>query len=108
MTARLQNTNPNSPEAALLLADNLVAVVDKIKDEFGQAKANEFMSRILKATDAGVTEKKFTIAVSEFFNQIISESRNNADLPEKLENMKDFLNKGLDLSLDSRRLEQMT
>jgi hypothetical protein len=107
ITARLQNANPNSPEAALLLADNLTAASDEIKKEFGQAKANEFMSRVLLATDAGVTEKELTFAISGFFSQIIAESQNDADFSEKLENMQNFLNKGLDLTLDARQLRQM-
>jgi len=107
ITARLQNANPNSPEAALLLADNLTAVAEEIKKEFGQGKANEFMSRILKATDAGVNEKELTFAISGFFRQIRAESKNDAALPEKLENIRTFLNKGLDLSLEAKPLGAM-
>jgi len=104
ISARLQNAKPDSPEAALLLADNLTAVAEEIKKEFGQGKANEFMSRILKATDAGVNEKELTIAISGFFRQLEAESRNNADFKEKLENIRTFLNKGLDQPLEPKPL----
>jgi hypothetical protein len=107
ITARLENANPGSPEAALFLAESLSAAADKIKNEFGQEKANEFMSRILKATDAGLTEKKLTYAISDFFGPLMAESRNNSDLMEKLEALQDFLNKGLDLTLDARPLADM-
>jgi hypothetical protein len=107
ITARLENANPGSPEAALFLAESLTVAADKIKTEFGQEKANEFMSRILTDTDAGLTEKKLTYAISEFFGHLMAESRNNAELPEKLEAMQDFLNKGLDLTLDPRQLGDM-
>ncbi|MDR1083574.1 MAG: hypothetical protein LBP22_01650 [Deltaproteobacteria bacterium] len=90
---------------AILLADSLSSAALEVSSKFGQDKANEFMVRILKATDGSVSEQALIVAVSSFFGQIKAMAVSSPELFGQLEKMKDFLNQGLDLALDESQLE---
>jgi len=68
------------------------------------------MSRIIAATDRGVNERGLSAAVSGFFKGLIAGAQAEPELFKKLGSMKDFLNKGLELSLmaDEGRAEELT
>jgi hypothetical protein len=102
---RLLEANPADRTAAELLAESLTAAAQEIKNSFGREKADEFLAQILKATEAGVSEPALTNAAADFFARIKTESFDQPALLKKLEEMKSFLNGGLELALEPGRLE---
>jgi hypothetical protein len=106
MTTRLQAANPADPQAAVSLAESLKATAEEIKNKFGQDKANEFMSQILKATDGEINETKLSSAIGDFFVQFRfgSLAGTASQIQENLKDIQGFLNKGLKLSVADSEL----
>jgi hypothetical protein len=96
MSARL-GKEAKSPESASFLAASLRDTAESIKSKFGQDKANEFMSKILSATDSKVSEKVLGSAITGFFQSLKADSNISG---MDLEKMRGDLNQGLDNALD--------
>jgi hypothetical protein len=99
LLTRLSKENPGKTALAAVLADSLAALAEVVKEKFGQEKSNEFMSLVMGATDAGVSEKGLANAVTGSFGQIIREAGGDPDALAKLSDMIEFLNAGLEKTL---------
>lgn len=104
INARAAAGNDDS-QAAALLVRSLSSTANKISSEFGQEKANEFMSKILTATDKGLNEATLGTAISGFFQDLASESNTNSLVSPKFMELKNFLNQGLDAAVDEHYFE---
>ncbi|UQZ91079.1 hypothetical protein C4J81_18380 [Deltaproteobacteria bacterium Smac51] len=92
----LDKSSQENPLAANMLAESLVQTANEVKNQFGQEKANEFMSSVISVTDGGVNENSLTAAVGGFFQNLSQEVKGTQEGVNKMAAMKEFLNKGLD------------
>jgi hypothetical protein len=98
---RINNAAQNEDSAAIF-EESLVSTLGQIKSQFGQDKANEFMNRILTATDSAVEEKSLSKAIGGFFQDIANDPSVSHDAIKKLENIRKSLNSGLGISEEKK------
>jgi hypothetical protein len=85
---RIGQSGKYDPVAASIEIEKLVSEASQIGDSLGQAKANEFMNRVLVATDGSAGPDQVGLAVESFFAEAAQAARDNPTAYQKLEQAK--------------------
>jgi hypothetical protein len=85
---RIGQSEKYDPVAASIEIEKLVSEASQIGGALGQAKANEFMNRVLVATDGSAGPDQVGLAVESFFAEAAQAARDNPTAYQKLEQAK--------------------
>jgi hypothetical protein len=88
---RLNESKAGDTVAVSLVADKLEQTAKELGSSLGQVKANEFMNKILAASDSASNSEALSLTVESFFSEIASAATENPSLYQKLEEVKDTL-----------------
>jgi hypothetical protein len=85
--------------SASRLAESLKTAAEDIGGAMGQAKANQFMNKVLSATAAEASEDSVGLAVESFFSQLAATSKESPAAYQRLAEIKKNLNRSSNLGL---------
>ncbi|MDR2366824.1 MAG: hypothetical protein LBF58_01740 [Deltaproteobacteria bacterium] len=88
LAERIKKSKEYDPVAASATLERLVSEASDIGGTLGQAKANEFMNKVLVATDSSTDGDSIDLVVGSFFAQAAEASMVNPTAYRKLEDAK--------------------
>jgi hypothetical protein len=98
---KISQSKKFDPVAASNALEQIVAEAASIGESLGQAKANEFMNKVLVAADGEANPDSIKLAVESFFASAADSSLANPTAYQKLEQAKGAFSKLLDGSEES-------